>query len=61
MKKQFGLRLKLVLFVSILALVTYTISFIFIEFVQPIFFPEIDRKAFEVVTYLFGITWSWGF
>lgn len=58
MKKQFGLRLKLVLFVSILALITYTISFIFIEFVQPTFFPEIDRKTFEVVTYLFGIIWS---
>ena len=39
MKKQFGLRLKLVLFVSILALITYTVSFIFIEFVQPTFFP----------------------
>ncbi len=35
MKKQFGLRLKLVLFVSILALITYSVSFIFIEFLQP--------------------------
>lgn len=58
MKKQFGLRRKLVLFVSILALITYTVSFIFIEFVQPTFFPEIDRKTFEVVTYLLGIIWS---
>jgi len=58
MKKQFGLRLKLVLFVSILALITYSISFLFIEFVQPTFFPEINRKLFEVITYLLGITWS---
>ncbi|KOS66566.1 chemotaxis protein [Lysinibacillus contaminans] len=58
MKKQFGLRRKLVLFVSILALITYTVSFIFIEFVQPTFFPEISRRSFEVVTYLLGIIWS---
>ncbi|MFJ7736092.1 methyl-accepting chemotaxis protein [Lysinibacillus sp. NPDC097287] len=58
MKKQFGLRRKLVLFVSILALITYTVSFIFIEFVQPTFFPETNRKTFEVVTYLLGIIWS---
>lgn len=58
MKKQFGLRRKLVLFVSILALITYTVSFIFIEFIQPTFFSEINRKTFEVITYLLGIIWS---
>jgi len=58
MKKQFGLRLKLVLFVSILALITYSISFIFIEYLQPTFFPESNRKLFEIITYLLGITWS---
>jgi len=58
MKKQFGLRLKLVLFVSVLALITYSISFIFIEFLQPTFFPSINGKVFQVVTYALGITWS---
>ncbi|MGE7947828.1 methyl-accepting chemotaxis protein [Lysinibacillus sp. NPDC093688] len=58
MKKQFGLRLKLILFVGILALITYSISFIFIEYIQPTFFPEINRKMFEIITYLLGITWS---
>lgn len=58
MKKQFGLRFKLALFVGILALITYSISFIFIEFLQPTFFPEINRKLFEIVTYLLGIVWS---
>lgn len=58
MKKQFGLRLKLVLFVSILALITYSISFIFIEYLQPTFFPEINRKLFEIFTYVSGIVWS---
>ena len=58
MKKQFGLRRKLVLFVSILALITYSVSFLFIEFVQPTFFPEMNRKTFELFTYLLGILWS---
>ena len=41
MKSQgamFNLRTKLVLFVGILALVTYSVSFIFIEYIQPTFF-----------------------
>ncbi|MFB7157088.1 MULTISPECIES: methyl-accepting chemotaxis protein [unclassified Lysinibacillus] len=58
MKKQLGLRLKLILFVGILALITYSISFIFIEYLQPILFPESNRKMFEIITYLLGITWS---
>lgn len=58
MKKQFGLRFKLVLFVSFLALITYSISFIFIEYLQPTFFPEINRKLFEIFTYVSGIVWS---
>ncbi|MGE7092662.1 methyl-accepting chemotaxis protein [Lysinibacillus sp. NPDC048646] len=58
MKKKFGLRLKLILFVGILALITYSISFIFIEYVQPTFFPEINRRLFEVFTYILGIAWS---
>ncbi|MFJ7952359.1 methyl-accepting chemotaxis protein [Lysinibacillus sp. NPDC096418] len=58
MKKQFGLRIKLVLFVSILALITYSVSFVFIEFIQPTFFPEVNRKTFEIITYLLGIIWS---
>ena len=58
MKKQFSLRLKLVLFVSALALVTYSISFIYIEFIHPTFFPDTNRKLFEVITYGLGIIWS---
>ena len=55
---KFNLRLKLVLFVGILAAVTYSVSFIFIEVIQPTFFPQIDRKLFEIVTYILGIMWS---
>ena len=57
-KAKFGLRLKLVLFVSILAAVTYSVSFVFIEFIQPMFFENIDTKVFQIATYLLGIIWS---
>lgn len=55
---QFGLRKKLIVFVVALAIVTYSISFLFIEYVQPMFFPETNRKVFEIVTYALGIIWS---
>lgn len=57
-KNKFGLRLKLVLFVSILALITYSVSFVFIEFLQPMFFSNINRKVFEIITYSLGVIWS---
>ena len=55
---KFNLRWKLVLFVGILALITYSTSFIFIEYIQPTFFKQIDRKVFEIITYALGIFWS---
>ena len=57
-RKKFNLRLKLVLFVSILAAITYSVSFVFIEYLQPHFFPQINRIYFEIVTYVLGIVWS---
>ena len=57
-QNKFGLRRKLVLFVGVLALITYTTSFIFIEFLQPQFFPNSNRILFEVITYVLGILWS---
>lgn len=57
-KNSFSLRKKLVLFVSILAMVTYFTSFLFIEFLQPNFFPNFSRQWFEIITYLMGVMWS---
>ena len=57
-KKKFGLRKKLVLFVTILAIVTYTTSALFINIVQPQFFPQIEPFWFAVMTYAMGIFWS---
>ncbi|KOO49720.1 methyl-accepting chemotaxis protein [Viridibacillus arvi] len=57
-KHSFGLRKQLVLFVSILAIITYSTSLIFIEYIQPQFFPNINRLIFEIITYALGILWS---
>ena len=56
--RKIGLQGKLVLFITILAIATYTTSAVFINFVQPQFFPNIDSFWFEVATYGSGIFWS---
>lgn len=61
MKSQgamFNLRTKIVLFVGILALVTYSSSFLFIEYIQPTLFSSINPNVFEIITYCLGIAWS---
>lgn len=57
-EKRFNLRKKLVLFVGILAFVTYSTSFVFIEFIHPMFFESINSKIFQIGTYIAGIVWS---
>ena len=56
--KKFGLRIKIVFFVTILAIVTYTMSGVFINIVQPQFFPNCEPFWFAVMTYGMGIFWS---
>ena len=43
-KHTFGLQKKIVLFVTILALITYTTSALFIQFVQPLIFDDATRS-----------------
>ena len=57
-KKLFSLRRKMVLFVGILALVTYTCSFVFIEYLRPTFFESTSSSLFQIITYVLGIFWS---
>lgn len=57
-KKQFTLRLKLVLFVGVLAMITYTCSFVFIEYIHPRFFADTNKQLYQVITYALGIFWS---
>ncbi|WP_421101702.1 methyl-accepting chemotaxis protein [Sporosarcina psychrophila] len=56
--KKFGLKRKLILFITILAIVTYTTSALFINVVQPQFFPKFEPFWFAVMTYGMGIFWS---
>ena len=57
-KMKFNLRRKLVLFVGVLALITYSVSFVFIEFLQPMFFENTNTSTFQIITYSLGIAWS---
>ncbi|MDX1771212.1 MAG: methyl-accepting chemotaxis protein, partial [Planococcaceae bacterium] len=57
-KRKFGLKSKIVLFVVTLAVITYTTSALFINYLQPNFFPEINSFVFELSTYALGIIWS---
>ena len=56
--KKFGLKWKLVIFVTILAIVTYSTSAVFINFLQPTFFPNANPVWFGIMTYGMGIFWS---
>lgn len=57
-EKKFGLQKKIVYFVTILAIVTYTTSGIFINVIQPQFFPNFDPFWFGLLTYAAGVFWS---
>lgn len=55
---KFGLRKKLVVLVTLLALITYTTSGFFIYYIYPTYFSWMDQTLFTVVTLLLGIMWS---
>ena len=57
-KHAFSLRKKLVLFVVVLAVITYGTSLVFIQYIQPTFFPDSNVLVFEIVTFSLGVMWS---
>ncbi|WP_391119951.1 methyl-accepting chemotaxis protein [Psychrobacillus sp. L3] len=58
-KYAFGLQKKIVLFVTILAVITYTTSAVFINFIQPLIFEGATKSFnFEIAMYALGIFWS---
>lgn len=57
-KYKFGLRKKLVFFTTILALITYTTSAVFIEVVYPYVKGSISQMLFIGITLALGIMWS---
>lgn len=56
-KHGFGIQKKIVLFVTILAVITYTTSALFINFVQPLILDN-QTVGFEIAMYALGIIWS---
>lgn len=57
-ERKNGLRKKLILFVTVLAIVTYTTSGLFINVIQPKFFPNLEPFWFTIITFGLGIFWS---
>ncbi|RFU62333.1 methyl-accepting chemotaxis protein [Peribacillus glennii] len=55
---KFGLRKKLIVFITVLALITYSTSFFCIYVVYPMFFKGVNEFIFTSVTLLLGIIWS---
>jgi len=59
-KYKFGLRKKLVLFTTVLALVTYSASAAFIYIVYPLIEDsvQLSEASFTILTFVLGIVWS---
>ncbi|MGX9133138.1 methyl-accepting chemotaxis protein [Rummeliibacillus sp. JY-2-4R] len=57
-RHSFGLKKKLILFVTVLAVITYSVCFFFIDYLQPQFFPNVSKNLFGIITYTLGIVWS---
>lgn len=57
---KFGLQKKLVLFTTVLAMITYTTSAIFIYFLYPYFqaFVSVNEAVYNIVVMSLGIIWS---
>lgn len=57
-EKKHGLRKKLIIFVTILAIITYSVSALFITVIHPKFFPDVSWVWFAIATFGLGIFWS---
>ena len=55
---SFGIRKKLVLLVTLLAVVTYTFSALFMYFLYPVYFSHVNETLFTIGTLALGILWS---
>lgn len=55
---KFGLRKQLVIFITVVALITYSTSGVFIFVLYPLFFSEWNQVIFIITTLSLGIMWS---
>lgn len=57
-KHKFSLRLKLVIFTTVLAIITYSTSALFIYVLHDLFFSAFNKSLFTIIVLLLGIFWS---
>lgn len=57
-KYRFSIRLKLVVFTTVLAIITYSTSAFFIYVLYDLFFTSMNKSVFTIITLLLGIIWS---
>ncbi|MBM7585249.1 methyl-accepting chemotaxis protein [Bacillus pakistanensis] len=57
-KYTFGLRKKLALFTTLLAIITYSTSIVFINYIHSAFFSNVNEGIFTIVVLVLGIFWS---
>ncbi|CAH0345070.1 methyl-accepting chemotaxis protein [Bacillus sp. CECT 9360] len=55
---KLGLRKKLIILSTTLALITYSTSYLFIYVLYPLFFEEMSEALFTAITLSLGIVWS---
>ncbi|WP_046174594.1 methyl-accepting chemotaxis protein [Domibacillus indicus] len=57
-KYSFSIRKKLVLLVALLAVITYSFSALFMYYLYPVYFSQVNEKLFTFMTLAMGIGWS---
>ncbi len=57
-KYKFGLRRRLIIFITLLAVITYSTSAVFLNFAYPYVEDYVSTEIFMIATLLLGIMWS---
>ncbi|OMP66582.1 methyl-accepting chemotaxis protein [Domibacillus epiphyticus] len=55
---SFGIRKKVVMLVTLLAIITYTVTAFFIYYLYPLYFSHMNETLFTFLTLVLGILWS---
>ncbi|MGR5908752.1 hypothetical protein ACT7DL_27145 [Bacillus paranthracis] len=55
---SFGLRTQLMLFTTVLALITYSTSIFFIYVIYDYFQSYVSQTAYNIIVMLLGVVWS---
>ena len=55
---KFSLRKQMALFITVVAIITYSMSAIFIYLLYPVFFENFNQMGFTIITLSAGVIWS---